>query len=64
MLPPAVERDYLTPWPAGTAEKRFLERFNALFESDPFSSHARLAHPSFKDWMAGHDGGTFIYMIR
>ena len=30
VLSPAVERDYLTPWPAGTAEKRFLERFNIL----------------------------------
>ena len=30
VLPPAIERDYLTPWSAGTAEKRFLERFNAL----------------------------------
>ena len=29
-LTPAIERDYLTPWPAGTAEKRFLERFTAL----------------------------------
>jgi 5'-deoxynucleotidase YfbR-like HD superfamily hydrolase len=29
-LPPSVERDCLTPWPAVTAEKRFLERFNAL----------------------------------
>ncbi len=29
-LSPAIERDYLTPWSAGTAEKRFLERFNAL----------------------------------
>jgi 5'-deoxynucleotidase YfbR-like HD superfamily hydrolase len=29
-LSPALERDYLTPWTAGTAEKRFLERFNAL----------------------------------
>jgi len=29
-LSPAVERDYLTPWPAGTAEKRYLERFHAL----------------------------------
>jgi len=29
-LSPAVERDYLTPWPAGTAEKRFLERFSLL----------------------------------
>jgi 5'-deoxynucleotidase YfbR-like HD superfamily hydrolase len=26
----AIERDYLTPWPAATAEKRFLERFAAL----------------------------------
>jgi hypothetical protein len=30
VLSPAIERDYLTPWPAGTAEKRFLERFTAL----------------------------------
>ena len=29
-LPLAMERDYLTPWPAGTAEKRFLERIAAL----------------------------------
>ena len=29
-LSPAMERDYLTPWSAGTAEKRFLERFAAL----------------------------------
>src|SRR6185503_9991108 len=29
-LSPAIERDYLTPWPAGTAERRFLERFNSL----------------------------------
>jgi hypothetical protein len=26
----ALERDYLTPWPAGTAEKRFLDRFAGL----------------------------------
>jgi 5'-deoxynucleotidase YfbR-like HD superfamily hydrolase len=26
-LPAAVERDYMTPWPANTAERRFLERF-------------------------------------
>jgi 5'-deoxynucleotidase YfbR-like HD superfamily hydrolase len=25
-----VERDYLTPWPAGTAEARFKERFEKL----------------------------------
>ena len=29
-LSPAMERDYLTPWPAGTAERRFLERVAAL----------------------------------
>jgi 5'-deoxynucleotidase YfbR-like HD superfamily hydrolase len=29
-LSPAIERDYLTPWPAGTAETRFLERFSTL----------------------------------
>jgi 5'-deoxynucleotidase YfbR-like HD superfamily hydrolase len=29
-LSPAIERDYLTPWPAGTAEKRYLQRFAAL----------------------------------
>jgi hypothetical protein len=29
-LSPSIERDYLTPWPAGTAEKRYLERFTAL----------------------------------
>jgi 5'-deoxynucleotidase YfbR-like HD superfamily hydrolase len=32
-LSPAIERDYLTPWPAGTAEKRYLERFAALVRS-------------------------------
>ena len=25
-----IERDYLTPWPAETAEKRYLERFTKL----------------------------------
>lgn len=29
-LSPALERDYLTPWPAETAEARFLERFARL----------------------------------
>jgi 5'-deoxynucleotidase YfbR-like HD superfamily hydrolase len=29
-LSSALERDYLTPWNAGTAKKRYLERFNAL----------------------------------
>ena len=30
VLSPAIERDYLTPWPAQVAEKRYLERFAAL----------------------------------
>ena len=30
-LPESVQRDYLTPWTAARAEKRFLERFNAVF---------------------------------
>ncbi len=30
-LPEATRRDYLTPWTAARAEKRFLERFNAVF---------------------------------
>ena len=29
-LSPALERDYLTPWPAETAEGRYLERFAKL----------------------------------
>jgi 5'-deoxynucleotidase YfbR-like HD superfamily hydrolase len=29
-LPPATVQDYLTPWPAAKAEKRFLARFKAL----------------------------------
>ena len=29
-LPMAVERDYLTPWPAPEAERRFLERFEKI----------------------------------
>jgi hypothetical protein len=29
-LPPATRRDYLTPWTAAKAEKRFLERFKTL----------------------------------
>jgi 5'-deoxynucleotidase YfbR-like HD superfamily hydrolase len=29
-LPPTIERDYLTPWTAGVAEKRYLERFKTL----------------------------------
>jgi len=30
-LPETVRRDYLTPWTAARAEKRFLERFSAVF---------------------------------
>jgi hypothetical protein len=30
--PAAVEKDYLDPWPAETAKRRFLERFAALAE--------------------------------
>jgi 5'-deoxynucleotidase YfbR-like HD superfamily hydrolase len=29
----AIERDYLTPWPAGTAEKAYRERFEKLLRS-------------------------------
>ena len=29
-LTPAIERDYLTPWPANTVEARFLKRFREL----------------------------------
>ncbi len=29
-LSAAIERDYLTPWPAGVAEARYLERFTKL----------------------------------
>ncbi|THD71196.1 MAG: HD family hydrolase [Bradyrhizobium sp.] len=29
-LPPAAQQDYLTPWPAAKAEKRFLARFKTL----------------------------------
>jgi hypothetical protein len=29
-LSQAIERDYLTPWTAGVAEKRYLERFKTL----------------------------------
>jgi len=30
VLPPAVERDHMTPWPATTAEQRFLARFEKI----------------------------------
>ncbi len=29
----AIERDYLTPWPAGTAEQKYRERFEKLLRS-------------------------------
>ena len=32
-LPETTKRDYLTPWSAAKAEKRFLARFNALLPS-------------------------------
>ncbi len=30
-LPPAIERNYVTPWSASKAEKQFLARFKILF---------------------------------
>src|ERR1019366_7657137 len=30
-LPPATRQDYLTPWSAAKAEKRFLARFKTVF---------------------------------
>jgi 5'-deoxynucleotidase YfbR-like HD superfamily hydrolase len=32
-LPAATLRDYLTPWPAQTAEARYLDRFTRLFRA-------------------------------
>ena len=32
-LVPAIERDFLTPWPAGTAERRYLERITTLMRA-------------------------------
>jgi uncharacterized protein len=32
VLPQAMERDYLTPWPAETAERRYLDRFVKLLK--------------------------------
>ena len=29
----SIERDYLTPWPAGTAETRFRERLEKLMRA-------------------------------
>lgn len=34
-LPAAIEKDYVTPWSAGRAEKQFLARFKTLFSSNP-----------------------------
>lgn len=34
-LPAATERDYVTPWSAGRAEKQFLARFKTLFSNNP-----------------------------
>jgi 5'-deoxynucleotidase YfbR-like HD superfamily hydrolase len=31
-LPATAEKDYLTPWPADTAKRRFLQRFAAVLE--------------------------------
>ena len=31
-LPARIERDYLTPWPANTAQTRYLDRFNKTAE--------------------------------
>jgi uncharacterized protein len=33
-VPPALERDYLTPWRADEAEKRYLKRFAELAENE------------------------------
>jgi 5'-deoxynucleotidase YfbR-like HD superfamily hydrolase len=30
-IPPATERDYLSPWPAERAQARYLKRFSELF---------------------------------
>jgi len=37
VLPATLERDYMTPWPAPVAERRYLERFARVFsgESQP-----------------------------
>jgi 5'-deoxynucleotidase YfbR-like HD superfamily hydrolase len=32
-LSPAIERDYLTPWPADTAQQRYLERFRSVIRN-------------------------------
>jgi uncharacterized protein len=34
VLPMAVERDYMTPWPAPAAERRYLERFTRAFSGE------------------------------
>ncbi len=40
VVPSALTRDYLVPWPADTAEKRFRERFSALSKADLFTRPA------------------------
>jgi hypothetical protein len=37
VLPSALTRDYLVPWPADTAEKRFRDRFSTLTKADLFT---------------------------
>ncbi len=34
VISPALERDYLKPWPAETAQARYLERIKKLFADD------------------------------
>lgn len=43
-LPESAVADYLTPWPAARAEKRFLTRFTAL--SPPLKAEAQVLPPS------------------
>ncbi len=43
-LSAAALRDYLTPWPAETAEARFLERFARLFQYLTLSRHSPRAY--------------------
>jgi 5'-deoxynucleotidase YfbR-like HD superfamily hydrolase len=40
-LPPATRQDYLTPWTAAKAAKRYLARFNAVSSTSPRSRSAR-----------------------
>ncbi|HEX4554776.1 MAG TPA: HD family hydrolase [Xanthobacteraceae bacterium] len=34
VLPAAIEHDYMTPWPAPVAERRYLERFTRVFSGE------------------------------